>query len=170
MMNNNHQLIADYYDRHLTGLRLYVAVMLRGDMKTAEDIVQDVFMALLSQQQPIIEGSLPTLVHMMLRQRVVDRSRRMAIARNYQQQQQLQPQVADDVLSVVSAWELTRRLEQRMARLDTTSRDIIRLHIMEGCKVADISERLQMNYKSVEYKLGTARKEIRHYVKALKYA
>ena len=53
---------------------------------------------------------------------------------------------------------------------NTTSRDIVRLHIMEGCKVADISERLQMNYKSVEYKLGTTRKVIRHYVKALKYA
>jgi RNA polymerase sigma-70 factor (ECF subfamily) len=170
MMNNNHQIIADYYDQHLADLRHYVAVMLHGDMMSAEDIVQDVFVALLCLQQPIIETSLKALVHKMLRQRVVDHSRRLATALYFEQQQKRQQQVADDVSSVVSAWELVQRLEQRMARMDTTSRDIIRLHIMDGCKIGEISNLLQMNYKSVEYKLGTARKVIRHYVKALKYA
>ena len=168
-MEKDYQLIADYYDAHLQEMRHYVTMMLQGDMEAAEDIVQDVFLELLRQQQPIIEKALPALVHVMLRHRVVNRYKRLAIARQYQQQRDSQ-QTADDTLSMVSAWDMTCRLEQRMAKMEPVSRDIIRMNIIEGCKVADISKQLNMNYKAVEYKLGVARKEIRQYVQAIKYA
>ena len=38
------------------------------------------------------------------------------------------------------------------------------MNVFEGMKVKEISKALQMNYKSVEYQLGEARKEMRTYV------
>ena len=169
-MEPNYRLIADYYERHLEEMRHYVTMMLEGDAEAAEDIVQDVVVVLLRQRQLLMETTLPALIHVMLRQRVINHRKRQTIARHYQQQEAHRQCMADDTLSLVSAWDLTNRLEHRMAKMEPASRDVIQLHILEGCKVADISKQLHMNYKTVEYKLGLARKEIRQYAKAVKYA
>ncbi|MBP6527113.1 MAG: RNA polymerase, partial [Prevotella sp.] len=42
---------------------------------------------------------------------------------------------------------------------------IYRLNIYSGMKVSEISKTLDMNYKSVEHRLGSARKEVREYIR-----
>jgi RNA polymerase sigma-70 factor (ECF subfamily) len=67
--------------------------------------------------------------------------------------------------SVFSAKEIMERLERGLARLPQKCREIYRLHIYEGMKVSEISQQLGENYKSVEHRLGFARKSIRQYLR-----
>lgn len=55
-----------------------------------------------------------------------------------------------------------------MIRMPENCRMIYRLHIYEGMKVSEISQQLGEGYKSVEHRLGTARKVMRQYLR--KYA
>ena len=66
--------------------------------------------------------------------------------------------------SVFSVREITERLERGLARLPENCREVYRLHIYGGMKVSEISARLGEDYKSVEHRLGTARKAIRQYL------
>ena len=55
--------------------------------------------------------------------------------------------------------------ENGLARLPENCREVYRLHIYGGMKVSEISQQLNEGYKSVENRLGTARKAIRQYLK-----
>jgi RNA polymerase sigma-70 factor (ECF subfamily) len=60
------------------------------------------------------------------------------------------------------------QLERGLARLPENCREIYRMHIYDGMKVGEISRALGEGYKSVEHRLGSARKAMRHYLR--KYA
>jgi RNA polymerase sigma-70 factor (ECF subfamily) len=77
-------------------------------------------------------------------------------------------EIDDSVESVLSIREITEQLERGLARVPENCREVYRLHIYGGMKVADISQTLGEGYKSVEYRLGTARKAVRQTLK--KYA
>jgi RNA polymerase sigma-70 factor (ECF subfamily) len=72
-----------------------------------------------------------------------------------------------DAASVYSAVEITEILERGIARLNDRQRTIYRMNIFEGKKVAEISATLNINYKSVENRLGSARSEIRQYMRRM---
>jgi len=70
--------------------------------------------------------------------------------------------------SVFSAHEIAEQMERGLARLPENCREVYRLHIYGGMKVGEISQQLGEGYKSIEHRLGTARKTIRQYLR--KYA
>ena len=66
--------------------------------------------------------------------------------------------------SIISAHQLMERMEYSLARLSEECRTVYRLHIYDGMKVGEISRELGEGYKSVEHRLGSARKAMRHYL------
>ena len=60
------QLLSDYYTQHREGLVRYLTV-LTADADQAQDMVQDLFLRLLSGSQLISPQTLPALVHTMAR-------------------------------------------------------------------------------------------------------
>ena len=70
--------------------------------------------------------------------------------------------------SILSAREVMEQLERGLARVPENCREIYRLHIYDGMKVGEISRELGEGYKSVEHRLGAARKAMRQYLQ--KYA
>lgn len=162
---NNNQLLTNYYIIHRDELLAYVSSRL-GKSDLAEDIVQDVFLRLLLSDKLISEVTLPALVYTIarhittsvLRRRVCHEQFEHVIRRN-SSLEGLSPE------SVFSAQEITERLERGLARLPENCREVYRLHIYGGLKVSEISSQLGEDYKSVEHRLGTARKAIRHYLR-----
>ena len=67
--------------------------------------------------------------------------------------------------SILSAREVMEQMERGLARLPENCREIYRLHIYDGMKVSEISQQLGEGYKSVEHRLGAARKAMRHYLR-----
>ena len=67
------------------------------------------------------------------------------------------------VLTYKIAW----LLEQGMARLTAKQREIYCMNVYGGMKVAEISDELRVSYKSVEHRLGDARREVRSYMRRM---
>ena len=158
------QLITNYYIAHRDELLAFASSRL-GDSCLAEDIVQDVFLRLLSTDKMITEVTLPALVYTITRNLINDYYRRHT---TYEQYEHYIKGVCSEVTtmeSVFSAFEIVERLERGLVRLPENCREIYRLHIYGGMKVGEISRELGEGYKSVEHRLGTARKVMREYLR-----
>ena len=162
-----HTLISNYYIAHRDELLAYVCSRL-GDSCQAEDIVQNVFLRLLTSDKLISEVTLPALVFAMTRNLVYDYYRHHTAVEQYEHYiKGVCSELTSDE-SILSAREVMEQLEQGLARLPENCREIYRMHIYDGMKVGEISRELGEGYKSVEHRLGTARKAMRHYLR--KYA
>ena len=142
------QLITDYYITHRDELLAFVSSRLGSSME-AEDIVQDVFLRLLTSDKLITAATLPALVYTMTRNRIADYYRRHT---TFEQYEHYIKGICNDettMESVFSAKEIMERLERGLVRL----------------KVGEISSQLGEGYKSVEHRLGFARKTMRQYLR-----
>ena len=160
----NHQLITDYYIAHRDELLAFVSSRLGGS-DLAEDIVQNVFLRLLTTDKMISEVTLPCLVYTVARNLISDYYRRHATFEEYEHYIKgvCSTEISTD--SIFSVREVMEVLERGLARLPENCREVYRLHVYGGMKVSEISLRLGEGYKSVEHRLGTARKAMRQYMR-----
>ena len=163
-MNN---LIETYYTDHRDELLAFVSSRLGGS-EESEDIVQNVFLRLLTTDKMITEITLPALVYTITRNLITDYYRRRHTYEAFEHFIKGSSEEDDSMESVFSARELTELLERGLVRVPENCREIYRLHINGGMKVSEISQTLGEGYKSVEHRLGTARKAVRQYLR--KYA
>ena len=161
---SNHELISQYYETHRDELLAFVSSRLRG-ADEAEDLVQDVFLRLLSGCRPITPVTLPSLIYTMARNLICDYYRRRQSRDDYEHTLRGTSAVGNEVETLLSAREITEQMERGLARLPEACREVYRLHIYGGMRVSEISLALGQGYKSVEHRLGLARKEIRNYLR-----
>jgi RNA polymerase sigma-70 factor (ECF subfamily) len=160
---NNFELLESYYAAHRDELLTFVSSRLGGSY-LAEDLVQDVFMRLMVSDKMITETTLPCLVYTVTRRLICDFYRRRSTREEYEHYITHSEGSDTSMESIISAHELTERLERGLARIPQNCREIYRLHVYGGMKVSEISTQLGEGYKSVEHRLGTARKEMRRYM------
>ena len=149
-------LIADYYAAHRNELLAYVSRMLRHDA-VAEDIVQDAFLRLLCSDKMVTPVTLPNLVHSIAHNLAVNYWRRRCVAAAFEQSRRSGTKEGDceaDVATVYNATEIVQR-------------EIYCMNVYGGMKVAEISDELRVSYKSVEHRLGDARREVRSYMRRM---
>jgi RNA polymerase sigma-70 factor (ECF subfamily) len=163
-MNN---LIETYYTDHRDELLAFVSSRLGGS-EESEDIVQNVFLRLLTTDKMITEVTLPALVYTITRNLITDYYRRRHTYEAFEHFIKGSSEEDDSMESVFSARELTELLERGLVRVPENCREVYRLHIYGGMKVSEISQAIGEGYKSVEHRLGTARKAVRQYLR--KYA
>ena len=168
-IESKHSVIAEYYTEHYAELKAFVASRLLF-AEDAEDIVQNIFVRLLQMDKMITPITLPCLVYTIARNLIFDYWRHKRKVEEYEhiiQKGDWTSQYAEDVESIYSAHEVEKKLEQSIARLSSKQSKIYRLHIYEGMQVSEIAEKLSLKYKNVEYCLGSARKEVRNYMKKM---
>lgn len=164
---DSRDIITQYYCEHRDGLLRYVSSRLGVTgcswAVQAEDMVHDVFLRLLTDadRRPVTTATLHSLVFTMLRHLLADHFRHWRCRQEYARlmrgflpdEQRTEP--------IVFAHDMVRRMELGLKHLPQPCAEIYRLHIYDGMKTADISRRLNMDYKAVEYRLGQARREVR---------
>jgi len=130
--------------------------------------VQTVFLKLLASDRMITPVTLPCLVYTVARHLIFDYWRHHKTVEEYEHY--LVRRGAPDmygVESVYGAHEITALLERGIARLSGGQQEVIRMNLFDGKAVSEISSELNMNYKSVENRLGVARKEVRRYIRRM---
>ena len=158
------RIIADYYTAHYDELLGFVNKQVKN-ADDAEDIVQNVFLRLLNTDKMISIITLPCLVYTVARNLIFDHWRRHRIFDEYEHYLQSSKYDDDiDVASIYSATEITEILERGIARLSDNQRQVYRMNFFDDLPVSEISKTLNLNYKSIEHRLGSARKEVRQYV------
>ena len=166
MESSSHKMIADYYSRHFDELCSYIRRQLSND-SCPEDIVQDVFMKLLVADYLITPTTLPALVYKTINHLLIDRQRRFQHRCMYEKQIRWEKDLCCRGESVYSVQEIIEWMERGLSRLSESECKVYRIHILDGMKVSAICEMTQMKYKSVEAKLGKARKEMRRFLRPL---
>ena len=162
---NSQDIITQYYQQHRGELLSYVSSRLHGATE-AEDIVQDVFLRLLSNPHSTLltphSTLLSPLVYTMARHLICDYYRRRKPRKDYEDElQYTAPTVVSGTDSLVAIHEVERAIEQGLSRLPSICSEIYHLHLYDNMQVSDISRTLGQPYKTVEYRLGLARKEVR---------
>lgn len=163
------KLITDFYSQHVDELKAFVAKRL-GYSSESEDLVQNIFLKLLESDKMISPVTLPCLVYTIARNMISDYWRHHTSVTEYEHYIKATSEIyreRKEAHSVYSAVELTEILERGIARLTDRQRHIYRMNVIDGMQVSEISECLQENYKSVENKLGAARKVVRQYVRRM---
>ena len=163
-MNN---VVETYYIEHRDELLAFVSSRLGGS-EESEDVVQNIFLRLLTSKKMITPITLPALVYTMTRNLISDYYRRRHAYEEFEHFIKGSSDEADSMESVFSATELTELMERGLARIPANCREVYRMHIYGGMKVSEISQTLGEKYKSVENRLGVARKAVRQYLQ--KYA
>ena len=163
---NKFLTLTNYYVTHRDELLAYVSSRL-GNSVEAEDLVQNVFLRLLTSDKMITDITLPALVYTTTRNLIADFYRRRTHFEAYEHYLKNTDSIDDSAGSVLSIRDITEQLERGLTRVPENCREIYRLHIYGGMKVAEISECLGEGYKSVEHRLGTARKMIRQHLRGI---
>ena len=163
---NNQLILTNYYVTHRDELLAYVSSRL-GHSAEAEDLVQNVFLRLLTSDKMITEITLPALVYTTARNLIADFYRRRTLFETYEHYLKNTDSIDESAESVLSIRDITEQLERGLARVPENCREIYRLHIYGGMKVAEISQCLGEGYKSVEHRLGTARKLVRQQLRGI---
>lgn len=170
----NKRVVEAYYMAHRDELLAFVSSRLRPataslalprGAEEAEDIVQNVFLRLLTTDKMITEITLPCLVYTIARNQIADYYRKRTSHDEYEHY--IKGVCTEEITmeSVFSAHEIMERLERGLARLPENCCQVYRLHIYGGMKVSEISEQLGEGYKRVENQLGIARKFVRQYLR-----
>lgn len=168
-IESKRSIIAEYYTAHYDELQKFVASRLLF-AEDAEDVVQNIFVRLLQMDKMITPITLPCLVYTVARNLIYDYWRHKRKVEEYEhviQKSDWAVKYMEDVESVYSAHEVEEQLEHSIARLPSKQSKIYRLHIYDGLQVSEIAEQLSLRYKNVEYCLGSARKEVRTYMKKM---
>ncbi len=166
--NADFSIVAEYYSRHCEELKAFVVKRIQN-VETSEDIVQNVFLRLMSSDKMITPVTLPCLVYTVARNLIYDYWRHYSYIDRYEHY--IKGTMGgnacsdDNPQSVYSAMEMNELLERGIARLSERKQNIYRMNIYEGMQVSEISQMLNMNYKSVENRLGDARREVRQYMR-----
>lgn len=163
---NNYLTLTNYYVTHRDELLAYVSSRL-GNSVEAEDLVQNVFLRLLTSDKMITDITLPSLVYTITRNMITDYYRRRTHFEAYEHYLKNTDSIDESAESILSVRDITEQLERGLARVPENCREIYRLHIYGGMKVAEISERLGEDYKSVEHRLGAARKLVRQQLRGI---
>lgn len=163
---NKNQLISNYYSLHRAELLAYASTRL-GDRDEAEDLVQNSFLRILTTDKMLTEHTLPALVFTVCRNLVNDYFRRRVFRHEYEHYIRGSKDGGTSMESVFFAADIVEAMERGMIRIPENCRNIYRMHILGGMRVSEISEQTGEKYKTVENRLGLARKQMRNYLRAV---
>jgi RNA polymerase sigma-70 factor (ECF subfamily) len=163
---NSHEIIDQYYRASRSEIVKYVSLRLHNSDE-AEDLVQNVFLRLLSGHRLISEVTLPHLVYTLCRHLIVDWYRRHAVRSEAETELRMLYGGMDSAESGVLVRDLNEQLEHGLTRVPEKCRELYRMHIYDGLKAGDICQLTDLPYKTVEYQLGMARKQVRTYLQKI---
>jgi RNA polymerase sigma-70 factor (ECF subfamily) len=157
---NNYQLIEDYYCAHKDDLLAFVSARIHNP-EEAKDVVQNVFLRLLSTDCLIGQATLPGLAITLCRNQIADWYRRHSVRQDAEHELARTSGSGASAESLLSMREITEQIEHSLARVPADCRDLYRMHIYDGMPVRNICQLSGQPYKTVEYRLGLARKQVR---------
>ena len=163
---NKETLISNYYSLHRNELLAYASSRL-GDKDEAEDLVQNTYLRVLTTDKMLTAHTLPALVYTICRNLINDYYRRRAFHYEYEHYIKSSQIGEISMESVFFAADIIERMERGLARMPKKCREIYRMHILGDMRVSEISEQTGQKYKTVENRLGMARKQMRSYLRAV---
>ena len=165
LAQDDEQAFAEVYERYWEPLHAQAVRKLRCAHE-AEEVVQDLFVALWHKRRTVAIQQLGAYLFTALKYRVIDCLRAQLVRQTHAASRPGQPANPDrGTENAVAAADLSAALAASLRSLPTHAQTVFRLSRLEHRSVPEIAAQLQLSPKTVEYHLARSLKLLRTYLR-----
>ena len=159
--NNQGQMIANFYTVHHAELVNYATSRL-GNREEGEDLVQDVFIKMMSFEGIINEATIKSFAFTIAANKIKDHLRRRIFRHKMEENAKYEMELQySHVERVVEYHDTLRMVNDSMARLSPACAKVYRMSLFEDMTAGDIAQETNVSKRTVESQLFTSRKQVR---------
>ena len=159
--NNQGQMIANFYTVHHAELVNYATSRL-GNREESEDLVQDVFIKMMSFEGIINEATIKSFAFTIAANKVKDHLRRRIFRHKMEENAKYEMELQHSHVERVAEYHDTLRMvNDSMARLSPACAKVYRMSLIEDMTAGDIALEMNVSKRTVESQLFTSRKQVR---------
>ena len=159
--NNQGQMIANFYTVHHAELVNYATSRL-GNREEGEDLVQDVFIKMMSFEGIINEATIKSFAFTIAANKIKDHLRRRIFRHKMEENAKYEMELQHShVERVVEYHDTLRMVNDSMARLSPACAKVYRMSLIEDMTAGDIALEMNVSKRTVESQLFTSRKQVR---------
>ena len=165
LLTRQRRLIADFYAAHRTELVCYATARL-GNREESEDLVQDVFVKLMTLEDMIRESTMKSFAFTVTSNKIKDVLRRRIFRRQAEEGKACEMQLQHSNAEHMAEYHETLATVYRsIERLSPACAKVYRMSFFDDMAAGDIAHRLNVSKRTVEAQLFASRKQIRQMVR-----
>ena len=159
--NNQGQMIANFYTVHHAELVNFATSRL-GNREESEDLVQDVFIKMMSFEGMINKETIKSFAFTIAANKIKDHLRRRIFRHKMEENAKYEMELQHShVERVVEYYDTLRMVNDSMVRLSPACAKVYRMSLFEDMTTGDIAQEMNVSKRTVESQLFTSRKQVR---------
>ena len=159
--NNQGQIIANFYTVYQTEL-VNFAISRLGNREESEDLVQDVFIKMMSFEGMINKETIKSFAFTIAANKIKDHLRRRIFRHKMEENAKYEMELQHShVERVVEYHDTLRMVNDSMARLSPACAKVYRMSLFEDMATGDIAQEMNVSKRTVESQLFISRKQVR---------
>ena len=159
--NNQGQIIANFYTVYQAEL-VNFAISRLGNREESEDLVQDVFIKMMSFEGMINKETIKSFAFTIAANKIKDHLRRRIFRHKMEENAKYEMELQHShVERVVEYYDTLRMVNDSMARLSPACAKVYRMSLFEDMATGDIAQEMNVSKRTVESQLFTSRKQVR---------
>ena len=159
--NNQGQMIANFYTVHHAELVNYATSRL-GNREEGEDLVQDVFIKMMSFEGIINEATIKSFAFTIAANKIKDHLRRRIFRHKMEENAKYEMELQHSHVERVAEYHDTLRMvNDSMARLSPACAKVYRMSLFEDMATGDIAQEMNVSKRTIESQLFISRKQVR---------
>ena len=159
--NNLGQMIANFYTVHHAELVNYATSRL-GSREESEDLVQDVFIKMMTLEGMINEATIKSFAFTITANKIKDHLRRRIFRHKMEENAKYEMELQySHVERVADYHDTLHMVNDSMARLSPACAKVYRMSLFEDMTAGDIAQETNVSKRTVESQLFTSRKQVR---------
>ena len=159
--NNQGQIIANFYTVYQAEL-VNFAISRLGNREESEDLVQDVFIKMMSFEGMINKETIKSFAFTIAANKIKDHLRRRIFRHKMEENAKYEMELQHSHVERVAEYHDTLRMvNDSMARLSPACAKVYRMSLFEDMATGDIAQEMNVSKRTVESQLFTSRKQVR---------
>ena len=159
--NNQGQIIANFYTVYQAEL-VNFAISRLGNREESEDLVQDVFIKMMSFEGMINKETIKSFAFTIAANKIKDHLRRRIFRHKMEENAKYEMELQHSHVERVAEYHDTLRMvNDSMARLSPACAKVYRMSLFEDMTTGDIAQEMNVSKRTVESQLFTSRKQVR---------
>ena len=159
--NNQGQMIANFYTVYQAELVNFATSRL-GNREESEDLVQDVFIKMMSFEGMINKETIKSFAFTIAANKIKDHLRRRIFRHKMEENAKYEMELQHSHVERMAEYHDTLRMvNDSMARLSPACAKVYRMSLFEDMTTGDIAQEMNVSKRTVESQLFTSRKQVR---------
>ena len=159
--NNQGQMIANFYTVYQAEL-VNFAISRLGNREESEDLVQDVFIKMMSFEGMINKETIKSFAFTIAANKIKDHLRRRIFRHKMEENAKYEMELQHSHVERVAEYHDTLRMvNDSMARLSPACAKVYRMSLFEDMATGDIAQEMNVSKRTIESQLFISRKQVR---------